>query len=104
MSEIEAVIEERDAADDPTNELVWKPIGATRTMLFQNPASPGEWEGDVPLTVPLVPGLFRLTLKEFEWYIIEKNFGASTLARPLRSARLVLKQKLLRSFDSLFES
>ena len=68
MSEIEAVIEERGAADDPTNELVWKPIGATRTMLFQNPASPGEWEGDVPLTVPLVPGLFRLTLKEFEWY------------------------------------
>jgi hypothetical protein len=68
LSEIEAVIEERDPADDPANELNWKPIEATRTTLFQNPALPGEWEGDVPLTGPLSSGLFRLTLKELEWF------------------------------------
>jgi hypothetical protein len=68
LSEIEAVIEERNATDDPAEELSWRPIAATRVLLIQNPAVPGEWEGDVPLTVPLALGLFRLTLKEFEWY------------------------------------
>lgn len=68
LSEIEAVIEERDAADDPANELSWRPIDTTRVLLVQNPATPGEWEGDVPFTTPLVPGVMRLTLKEFEWY------------------------------------
>ena len=68
LSEIEAVIEQRAPADDPANELVWQPIEATRVTFFQNPATPGVWEGDVPLTVPLTPGLFRLTLKELEWF------------------------------------
>ena len=68
MSEIEAVIEERDAADDPADELSWRPIDATRVLLIQNPATRGEWEGDVPFATPLAPGLMRLTLKEFEWY------------------------------------
>jgi hypothetical protein len=90
MSEIEAVIEERGAADDPTNELVWKPIEATRTLLFQNPASPGVWEGDVPLTVPLVPGLFRLTLKEFEWYRTDDAVSFDAPRELMRVARRVV--------------
>jgi hypothetical protein len=68
LSEIEAVIEQRDPADDPVNELSWEPIEATRAVFFQNPSAPGMWKGDVTLTVPLAPGLFRLTLKELEWF------------------------------------
>jgi hypothetical protein len=68
LSTIEAVVERRDAADDPANELAWKPIEATRTTLVQNPLSPGLWEDDVTLDQPLAPGLFRLTLREHEWY------------------------------------
>ena len=68
LSSIEAVVERRDPADDPANELSWKRIDATRTILFQNPLTPGLWEGDVTLDQPLAPGLFRLVLREHEWY------------------------------------
>ena len=68
LSEIEAVIERRDAADDPSDELVWKPVEATRVHLFQDPSAPGKWEGDVTFTGPLVPKLHRLVIKEFEWF------------------------------------
>ncbi len=68
LSEIEVVVEQRDAADDPANELAWKPVAATRITLFQNPASPGLWQGTVTLGQPLAPGLFRLTVKEHEWF------------------------------------
>lgn len=85
LSEIEAVIEQRDPADDPANELSWQPIEATRTTLFQNPATPGEWEGDVPLIAPLSPGLFRLTLKEFEWF---RTDDAASLDPPRTEVRV----------------
>jgi hypothetical protein len=68
LSEIEATIEQRDPAGDAANELAWKPIEATRLVLFQNPLALGKWEGDVTSTVPLSPGLFRLTVKELEWF------------------------------------
>lgn len=68
LSTVEAVVEQRDAGDDPANELAWKPIEATRTTLFQSPGSPGKWEGDVTLDQPLAPGLFRLALREHEWF------------------------------------
>jgi hypothetical protein len=68
LSEIEASIEQRDPAGDAANELAWKPIEATRVVFFQNPAAPGKWEGDVISTVPLSPGLFRLMVKELEWF------------------------------------
>ena len=61
LSEVEAVIEKRDAADDPANELSWKPIDATRVLLIQNPATRGEWEGDVSFATPQAPGLMRLS-------------------------------------------
>lgn len=85
LSEIEAVIERRDAADDPANELVWQPIAATRLVLFQNLLTPGVWEGDVPITVPLVPGLFRLTLKELEWF---RTDAAPSLDPPREQVRV----------------
>ena len=68
LSEVEATIEQRDPAGNATNELAWKPVDATRVVLFQNPAVPGKWEGDVTSTVPLSPGLFRLTVRELEWF------------------------------------
>lgn len=87
LSEIEAFIEERNAADDPANELSWKPIDATRVLLVQNPATPGEWEGDVPLTSPLAPGLMRLTLKEFEWYRTDDAISQDAPRTQIRIAR-----------------
>ena len=68
LSEIEATLEQIDPAGDAANELAWKPIEATRVVLFQNPATPGKWEGDVTSTVPLAAGLFRLTVRELEWF------------------------------------
>jgi hypothetical protein len=76
LSEIDAVVELRDPGDDPANELAWKPIEATRIRFFQNPAKPGAWEGDVTLDRPLAPGLFRLTLQEFEWFRTDDAEGA----------------------------
>ena len=90
LSEIEAVIERRDAADDPTNELVWQPIAATRTMLFQNPATPGAWEGDVTLSGPVTPGLFRLTIKEFEWFRTDDAVSNDPPRTQIRVARRVV--------------
>ena len=87
LSEIEAVIEERSAADDPANELSWKPIDATRILPVQNPATPGEWEGDVPLTSPLASGLMRLTLKEFEWYRTDDAISQDAPRTQIRIAR-----------------
>ncbi|HEV8187375.1 MAG TPA: hypothetical protein VGP83_06480 [Pyrinomonadaceae bacterium] len=86
LSEIEAVIEERNATDDPGNELSWKPIDATRTLLIQNPAKPGEWEGDVPFAT-LAPGLMRLTLKEFEWYRTDDAISQDAPRTQIRVAR-----------------
>jgi hypothetical protein len=76
LSEIEAVVERRDAGDDPANELAWKPIEATRIRFFQNPAAPGAWQGDVTLDQPLVAGLFRLAIREFEWFRTDDSDGA----------------------------
>lgn len=87
LSEIEAVIEERSAADDPANELSWKPIDATRVLLVQNPATPGEWEGDVPFATPLAPGLMRLTLKEFEWFRTDDAISQDAPRTQIRVAR-----------------
>ena len=78
LSEIEAVIEQRDPADDAANELAWKPVDATRVLFFQDPTVPGIWEGDVMWALP--PGLFRLAVKEFEWF---RTDDASTI-RPSR--------------------
>jgi hypothetical protein len=86
LSEIEAVIEERNATDDPGNELSWKPIDATRALLIQNPAKPGEWEGDVPFAT-LAPGLMRLTLKEFEWYRTDDAISQDAPRTQIRVAR-----------------
>lgn len=77
LSEIEVVIEQCDSSDDPANDLSWKPIEATRALFFQDPSSPGTWEGDVSLTMPLTPGLSRLTLKELEWFRTDDSFPSS---------------------------
>jgi hypothetical protein len=90
LSEIEAVIERRDPADDPTNELSWKPIEATRAVFFQNPLTPGRWEGDVTPTVPLAPGLFRLTLKEMEWFRTDDADSTEPPRDRIRVARRVV--------------
>lgn len=90
LSEIEAVIETRDPADDPANELSWKAIEATRIVFLQNPSTPGIWEGDVPLTVPLTPGLFRLALKELEWFRTDDANSADPPRPLLRVARRVV--------------
>jgi len=90
LSEIEAVIERRDPTDDSANELAWKPIDATRVLFFQNPAAPGKWEGDMTLSEALAPGLFRLTVKEFEWF---RTDDASSIRLPrdqIRVARRVV--------------
>jgi len=89
LSEIEAVIERCDPADDPANELSWKPIEATRAVFFQNPSAPGVWEGDVTRTVP-VPGLFRLTLKELEWFRTDDADSAKAPRVQIRVARRVV--------------
>lgn len=90
LSEIEAVIEQRNAADDPANELVWEPIAASKVVLFQNPSTPGSWEGDVPITVPIVPGLFRLALKEFEWFRTDDATSINPPRPAVRVARRVV--------------
>ena len=90
LSEIEAVIEQRDPSDDPANELVWRPIEPTRVTFFQNPAAPGAWEGDVPLTAPLAPGLFRLTLKELEWFRTDDAAPTDAPREQIRVARRVV--------------
>jgi hypothetical protein len=90
LSEIEAVIESRDPADDPENELSWKPIEATRAVFFQDPAVPGKWEGDVPLTGPLAAGLFRLTLKELEWFRTDDADSTEPPREQIRVARRVV--------------
>ncbi len=90
LSEIEAVIEQRDAADDPANELAWQPIDATRVVFFQNPLTPGVWEGDVPLTVPLAPALFRLSLKELEWFRTDDAVSTDPPRAQVRVARRVV--------------
>lgn len=90
LSEIEAVIEQRDAADDPANELTWQAIAASRVVFFQNPLTPGVWEGDVPLTIPLVPGRFRLTLKELEWFRTDDAPSTNPPREQIRVARRVV--------------
>jgi hypothetical protein len=90
LSEIEAVIEHRDPADDAANELSWKPIDATRAVFFQDPTAPGIWEGDVTLTMPLVPGQFRLTLKELEWFRTDDGRVTEPPLQQVRVARRVV--------------
>lgn len=90
LSEIEAVIEHRDTADDPANELSWAPIEATRVVFFQNSSAPGAWEGDVTLTAPLAPGLFRLTLKEMEWFRTDDADSTEPPRERIRVARRVV--------------
>jgi hypothetical protein len=90
LSEIEAVIESRDAGDDPANELSWKPIEATRVVLLQNPGAPGKWEGDVTPTVPLTPGLFRLAIKEMEWFRTDDAVSEDPPSEQIRAARRVV--------------
>jgi hypothetical protein len=68
LSEIEAVIEKRESTDDQANELAWKPVDTTRATFFQNPAAPGKWDGNVMLSGSFISGLFRLKVKELEWY------------------------------------
>jgi hypothetical protein len=87
LSEIEAVIEERNATDDPNDELSWKPIDATRILMVQNPATPGEWDGDVTPSAPVTPGLFRLTLKEFEWFRTDDAVSQDAPRPQIRVAR-----------------
>lgn len=90
LSEIEAVIENRNPADDPADELSWRPIEATRVVLFQDPDAPGKWEGDVTLTVPLAAGLFRLTLKELEWFRTDDADSTDPPSDQIRVARRVV--------------
>ena len=87
LSEIEAVIEERGATDDPADELSWRPIDATRVLLTQNPAVLGEWEGDITPTTPIVPGLFRVALKEFEWFRTDDAVSQDAPRPQIRVAR-----------------
>lgn len=90
LSEVEALIELRDAGDDPANELAWKPIEATRILFFQNPAAPGVWQGSVTLDRPLLPGLFRLTLRESEWFRTDDAGSTDAPRDRLRVARRVV--------------
>jgi hypothetical protein len=90
LSEIEAVIERHDAVDDPADELSWKPIEATRIIFFQNPAAPGEWEGDVTPTGPLTAGLFRLSLRELEWFRTDDAASLDPPREKVRVARRVV--------------
>ncbi|MFP5284607.1 MAG: hypothetical protein ACLGI9_02615, partial [Thermoanaerobaculia bacterium] len=89
FSEIEAVIESRDPSADPADELSWTPIESTRVVLFQDPTAPGRWEGDVPLSGPLTPNLFRLTLKELEWFRTD-DAAPDALRGEIRAARRVV--------------
>jgi len=90
LSEVEAVIEQRDPADDPSDELAWKAIEATRIVLFQNPSTPGVWERDLTLTQPLVTGLFRLALKELEWFRTDDAASFEAPRDQIRTARRVV--------------
>ena len=90
LSEIEAVIEQRDPADDAANELAWKPVEATRVHFFQDPTAPGKWEGDVTLSEALPPGLFRLAVKEFEWFRTDDASTIRTSREQIRIARRVV--------------
>lgn len=90
FSEIEAVIESRDPAADPEDELAWTPIESTRVTLFQNPAAPGHWEGDVPLAGPPASGPFRLALKELEWFRTDDAASADPPRTQIRVARRVV--------------
>jgi hypothetical protein len=90
LSEVEAVLERRDPAEDPANELAWTAIESTRIIFFQNPAALGAWEGDVPLSEPLVPGLFRLAVKELEWFRTDDADSAEPPRNQIRVARRVV--------------
>jgi hypothetical protein len=60
------------------------------SRVFQNPATPGVWEGDVPLTAPLAPALFRLTVKELEWFRTDDASSKDAPRQQIRVARHVV--------------
>ncbi|HEY0172951.1 MAG TPA: hypothetical protein VGB98_18170 [Pyrinomonadaceae bacterium] len=65
-AEIEALLQRRDPARGPDPHLGWQTVSTT--LLTQNLADLGTWEGTVDLNEPLVPDTFRVLLLEYEWY------------------------------------
>jgi hypothetical protein len=60
------LLQRRNADFGADADLGWDTM--QEELLTQNPADPGTWHGVVELAEPLVPGAFRILLKEYEWY------------------------------------
>ena len=59
------LLQRRDKALGPDPHLGWQTISTT--VLTQNMADLGTWQGTVDLNEPLVPDTFRVLLLEYEW-------------------------------------
>ena len=65
-AEIEVLLQKRNPALGPDPHLGWQTLSTT--LLTQNMADPGAWQGTVDLNEPLVPDTFRVLLLEYEWF------------------------------------
>jgi hypothetical protein len=65
-AEIEVLLQRRDPKLGPDPHLGWQTLSTT--LLTQNMADLGTWQGTVDLNEPLVPDTFRVLLLEYEWF------------------------------------
>lgn len=65
-AEIEVLLQRRDPALGRDPHLGWQTVSTT--LLTQNLADPGTWQGIVDLNEPLVSDTYRVLLLEYEWH------------------------------------
>ena len=81
-AEIVALLQRRQPKLGTDRDIAWDTI-EPKQLLLQNPATPGEWSGELNLSEPLTPDTFRILLQEQEWYrsdFKEESFDGETTA------------------------
>lgn len=82
-AEIVAALQKRQPSLGSDPDIAWETIAPPK-VLFQNPATPGEWSGELDLAgTPIPPNTFRILLQEQEWYrsdLKEESFDGETTA------------------------
>ena len=82
-AEIIALLQQRQPTLGSDPDIAWETIQPPK-VLFQNPATPGEWSGEFNLAgAPPAPNTFRILLQELEWYrsdFKQESFDGETSA------------------------
>lgn len=85
-AEIEVLLQKRDPKLGPDPHLGWQTLSTT--LLTQNMADPGTWQGALDLNETLVPDAFRVLLLEYEWH--RSDFQGEDARENITAARRIV--------------